>query len=113
MHADRGTLELAHQLGMPWTGTLLRSVAAAAKLPLLQWLHLEQQCAFPRDITYSAAQGGSVKMLQWLAGQDCQFYAKTSYYAALAGRMHVLQFLSDVGCRFDKDCVDAQSALPL
>jgi hypothetical protein len=105
--AEIDTLAEAHALGLPWSASLLNSVAGAQKLEALQWLHTDAQCPLPPDITHSAASGGSVAMLQWLAAVGCVFDRCTSCAAASAGHMHVLQFLREQGCPFDKDCVDA------
>jgi hypothetical protein len=106
-YADISTLAAAHKLGLPWSATLLNSVALWQRLDVLKWLHIDRGVPLPQDITHSAASGGSVVLLQWLATVRCAFDRRTSYYAALAGHMHVLQYLRSRGCRFDKECVDA------
>jgi Ankyrin repeats (3 copies) len=106
-YADISTLAAAHELGLPWSASLLNSAALSQRFDVLKWLHIDAECPLPQDICSSAAAGGSVDMLQWLIAAGCDFDAATSYHAALAGHMHVLQFLRGQGCPFDKDCVDA------
>jgi hypothetical protein len=101
------TLALAHELGMPLTAEMMHTAARLQKFNILEWLHIDARFPLPQDITHSAAGGGSIVLLQWLAAAGCAFDRRTSYHAALAGHMHVLQFLLQKGCRFDKDCVDA------
>jgi hypothetical protein len=105
--ADLATLAIAIMLGMPLTAELMHSAARFQKFNVLEWLHIDARCSLPQDITHSAAKGGSIVLLQWLAAAGCVFDRRTSYHAALAGHMHVLQFLLKKGCRFDKDCIDA------
>jgi hypothetical protein len=62
-HADIETLVAAHDLGLPWSGSVLRGAAESGCFFKLQWLMDEKECFTPPDITTYAARSGSSEML--------------------------------------------------
>jgi hypothetical protein len=76
------TLQAAHALGLQLTGALLTGAAEAASVPKLQWLHSDQGCALPDDISYYAANSGSMDTLRWLRQHGCLFSSRTCEGAA-------------------------------
>jgi hypothetical protein len=99
--ADVSTLTAAHELGMPWAPEMLLSMAKHNRLPELQWLHTEQGCQLPADISAHAAEGGSIDMLNWLKGQGCVFDEDTMRSAAEHG--HVVRYLRGESCPWDNE----------
>src|SRR6476646_3676409 len=49
--ADVPTLQMAHGLGLTLTRMVLFGAAESASVPKLQWLHTEQGCPLPEDIS--------------------------------------------------------------
>eukprot|EP00953_Heterococcus_sp_UTEX-ZZ885_P012570 7207-Heterococcus_DN1.PRE.2 len=98
-YADVDTLEAAHDLGLPFSAHVMRGAASSRCLSKLQWLHIEQQCPFPGEITLIAARAGDVEMLRWLKSAGCCFDKWTSLRGAQSGNnLNVLQFLHAEGC---------------
>jgi hypothetical protein len=93
------TLAAAQELGLSFSQHLMRGAASSRSLPKLQWLHAEQNCPLPDDITAVAAEVGDVEMLRWLKSRGCLFTKQTSSSAAgIPDNLHVLQFLYEQGC---------------
>jgi hypothetical protein len=98
-YGDISTLCVAQELGLVLSPPLMRGAASGCCLPKLQWLHTEQRCPLPDDITAVAARAGDVEMLRWLKSKGCSFNQDTFSTAAVTpDNLHVLQFLHDEGC---------------
>jgi hypothetical protein len=98
-HAGIDALAAAHELGLPFSAAVMRGAASSRCLSKLQWLHIEQQCPFPGEITMIAARAGDVEMLRWLKSAGCCFDKWTSLRGAQSGNnLNVLQFLHAEGC---------------
>jgi hypothetical protein len=97
--ADIATLQAAHALGLLLLPPVLHGAAECADgLHKLIWLHKEQGCQLPADITVTAATTGCIQMLQWLREQGCFLSAQTVYSAASTPHnVHVLEYLKTVG----------------
>jgi hypothetical protein len=91
--ANVATLAAAFEVGMPCTDDLLRGAAISGSLSKLQWLHTEQRCQFPDDISYWAARQGSMDVLRFLKQCGCVFGSDTLYYAASSGQLQTVQYL--------------------
>jgi hypothetical protein len=99
LYADIATLQVAHELGLPWSQSLVEGAARSSVLSKLQWLVLQQHCPLPERIAEFAAAGGSVDMLRWLKQKGVAFDEKTSEAAARkAHNLHVLAYLVEEGC---------------
>jgi hypothetical protein len=81
-YADIETLALAHELGLPYTARVVRGAAVSGSLLKLKYLHLEQDCTLPDNISWPAAESGSIEVLTWLRQQGCHFDAGTCERAA-------------------------------
>jgi hypothetical protein len=107
-YAAISTLAAAHDLGLPFSQHLMQGAARSRCLAKLQWLHTEQQCPLPDDITAAAAKAGDVETLRWLKIRGSSFTQQTSRSGArTANNLHVLQFLHDEGCPWDEDICGA------
>jgi hypothetical protein len=89
--------------------TLAKAAAASADLSKLKWLHLDQKCQLPIDITDSAAGTGAIAVLKWLKQQGCAFDINTMNAAVKGQHISALQFLLEEGCCIgnDKTCAVA------
>jgi hypothetical protein len=98
--ADVPTLQAARALGLQLTGAVLIGAAEAASMPIakLQWLHTEQGCALPDNISYYAAVSGTIDTLRWLKEHGVAFTVETCKGAAAGAHLHVLQYLRAEGC---------------
>jgi hypothetical protein len=105
-YANISTLEAAHKLGLPFSPELMRGAASGRCLAKLQWLHTEQRCPLPNDITEAAARAGDVTMLRWLKESGCEFSEETSAAAARTdNNLPVLKYLHEQGCPWhDRVC---------
>jgi Ankyrin repeats (3 copies) len=101
--ADLFTLQFVHELGLPLTDRVLTGAAASGSVPKLQWLHVDQRCRLPTDITEYAARSGSIDAMIWV-NEHCSelFSFRTWEGAAICAQVQVLQFLRDVGCETDE-----------
>jgi hypothetical protein len=107
--ADIATLAAAQQLGLSLTDAVVRS-AAETSLSKLHWLHTEQHCSLPDDISVHAAKSGSIEMLKWLQQRGCALDARSCEQAAKAGHLHVLMFLRSQGCPWNTKTCDAAAS---
>jgi hypothetical protein len=90
-HADINTLAAAHQLGMPFTATVLAGAAAVGALHKLIWLHAASRCALDGSIGEHAAMSGSISVLEWLKRRDIT--ARSCWIAAHHNQLCTLQYL--------------------
>jgi hypothetical protein len=106
--ADVPALRAAHELGLQFTRVVLIGAAEAASIPRLQWLHTEQGCLLPSNISLYAARSGSIDTLRWLMEHGSDFTIDTCRGAAAGAHLHVLHFLRDEGCEWDEEiCIAA------
>eukprot|EP00953_Heterococcus_sp_UTEX-ZZ885_P035645 18387-Heterococcus_DN1.PRE.1 len=105
--ADVATLQVAHGLGLPWSSEVLIGAAESGSRSKLHWLHREQGCELPADISYHAARSGSLDLLTWLQDNDNEFTAKTCEGAAAGAHVHLLQYLCSEGCVGDEEACSA------
>jgi hypothetical protein len=110
-HADLITLQLAAELGLPWTAAVSRGAASACDLPKLQWLY-EQQC--PRSswtVITCAAASGCLDTLLWLQQKHstCRLSLKYAFIAAArCGHLDVVKHMYDnYRCRLGPELVHA------
>jgi Ankyrin repeats (many copies) len=99
--ADRHVLATAHELGMPYSRAILLGASEKGSVITLRWLHFDQSCALPHNITAFAARGGSVRVMQWLSERGCTLNTKTLFNAAKYRRLRVLEYLHSAGCPMD------------
>jgi hypothetical protein len=97
-YADAETLAAAHALGMPYSAELMQGAAAVGALDNMIWLHTEQQCALPSDISSYAVCSGSVPVLRWLQQQGVSYDAESCRLATDRNHLSALQFLHTDGC---------------
>jgi hypothetical protein len=109
LFAEIPTLAAAQQLGLSLTDAVVRS-AAETSLAKLHWLHTEQNCSLPDDISVHAAKSGSIDMLKWLQQRGCAFDARSCEQAAQAGHLHVLMFLHSQDCHWNTKTCDAAAS---
>jgi hypothetical protein len=100
--ADISTLQAAGELGLQLKDEVLIGAAAAASVPKLQWLHVDQNCRLPPSICHYAARSGSIGLLKWLRQHGSALNAETCAGAAAGAHIHVLQYLHDEGCEWDE-----------
>jgi hypothetical protein len=96
--ADVDTLKVAHELGLDWSSAVLIGAAESASVVVLQWLHREQKCELPADISNYAARSGRIDTLQWLKALGSMPATGASVGAAAGAHVHVLQALHDDEC---------------
>eukprot|EP00953_Heterococcus_sp_UTEX-ZZ885_P018305 10224-Heterococcus_DN1.PRE.2 len=96
--ADRHVLATAHELGMPYSRAVLLGASERGSVVTLRWLHFDQSCALPHNITVFAARGGGVRVMQWLSERGCTLNTKTLFNAAKYRRLRVLEYLHSAGC---------------
>ena len=98
---------LAHDFAMD--EKTCTAAAQGGHLKLLQWLH-ERECSwYPFDICYYAAANGDIPMLQWMHEIDCLWEGQACSSAATHGHLNVLQWLRcELKCRWTASiCSDA------
>jgi hypothetical protein len=109
--ADKETLLAAHDLGLPWSASVLCGAAESGSLPKLQWLMDQQNDLAPRSITNCAAKSGNLEMLVWLRHRGAVYdQAECAVAAAEGGRLQLLQELyitNDAYRRYSRDLTRA------
>jgi hypothetical protein len=64
---DLPTLQVANELGLPLTDSVVCGAAWSASIAKLQWLHTARQYSeLPDFSSCYAAKAGSIDMLRWL-----------------------------------------------
>eukprot|EP00953_Heterococcus_sp_UTEX-ZZ885_P027939 14933-Heterococcus_DN1.PRE.3 len=95
-YADRGLLAAAFKMGMPKHKHLNDGAAAAGDLAKLKFLCKKMKCPLAKDeILVSAAQSGSVPLLQFLIKEGCLIDNETFACAASSGSIPALQYLME------------------
>jgi hypothetical protein len=101
VHADIATLVTVHELGAPWSANMVCGVAFGGSVFKLEWLHTQQHCQLPADISKHAAKGGSIEVLMWSKQQRISFSKESCAAAADCNQLVALQFLHAEGCALD------------
>jgi hypothetical protein len=105
---DLPTLQIAHELGLPLTDSVVCGAANAASIPKMQWLHTARQCSeLPSFSSCYAAEAGSIDMLRWLKEHGVRYDDRAMEYAARNGQIAVLCYLRSEGCDWDEDTCTA------
>ena len=89
--------------GIPWTLNASRGAAVAGKLEVLRFATEQGFPVMDASVTSSAADGGHLRVLQWLRDNNCPWDSTTTSKAAAKGRMEVLRWARDNGCPWDPE----------
>jgi hypothetical protein len=77
---------------------------------LQRWLS-EPLCPRPATLSYYAARGGSISVLEWLRAESwCVFDRNTCAGAAFGGQLPALQFLRNEGCDWEGEYMASYAA---
>jgi hypothetical protein len=98
---DIATLSVAFERGMPHTTYMCDGASKGKRLAELEWLLIDQKCPVQSDISVTAAESGSVPVLNCLKQGGVSFTVETAYIAAAAGHRYVIEYLHSEGCPFD------------
>ena len=71
-------------------------------LSTLRSLHRRGRAELTVGLCASAAEGGQLKVLQWLRENECPWDEKTCEYAAKGGHLEVLKWARENGCPWDE-----------
>jgi hypothetical protein len=105
---DLPTLQVAHELGLPLTDSVVCGVAQSASILKMQWLHTARQNRkLPSFSSCYAAEAGSIDMLRWLKEHGVRYDDRAMEYAAQVGHIAVLSYLRCEGCVWDEDTCSA------
>jgi hypothetical protein len=111
LHANMQTLAVLQEPGMPVTENLVKAVALSGRLSILQFLVVQLKSPKPITLSYFAAHGGSIDMLDWLKMQGwCVFDAYTCAGAAEGGHLAALQHLRSRGCPWNGGSIPWEAA---
>ena len=102
------TLRSLHRRGRAeLTVGLCASAANGGQLKVLQWLR-ENECPWDEDTCTQAANGGHLEVLKWARANGCPWDGWTCTNAAANGHLEVLKWARENGCPWNEDtCSEA------
>jgi hypothetical protein len=110
-HADLTTLQLAAELGLPWTAAVSRGAASACDLLKLQWLYAQECPRSSWTVITCAASSGCLETLLWLQQKHstCRLSLKYAFIAAARyGHLDVVKHMyANYRCRLVPELVQA------
>jgi hypothetical protein len=108
-HADIATLATAHDLGMPYTYTVMAGAARCNQGAVVQFLR-KQGCPCDSCTYQLAAGGGDTALCAYLHAEQCPWNALICDAAARNGHTSTLRWLREHGCPWHSDGVRQAAA---